>query len=366
MLKKSLLLLPLIAALSIAAAPASAANYHIVVPAPGKASSYAEIKLALSPATLPSGYVGAPYAGFNFNTALQITGDSSLDMSQVSYSGALPQGLTLTKEGSVVGTPTTAGTSSFQVLARYKTKSAVGTYAVEVAAESRLVERAGVRYWEDGTFAQSCRDYIQPAHPYVYTGATGDGVYRISPGGVEPFDARCDMTTDGGGWTVFQRRFSQALDFYRGHNDYVSGFGDPASEYWLGLEHIRVLADHGKMLRVDMTNKVGESRYASYSSFSLGVAPDYVLNVQGYSGSAGDSLMKYHNGMGFSTYDHDVDSYSINCAATARGAWWYSNCFESNLNGSYIPHYDRAYYGIAWSPWVGTTASLQETEMKIR
>ena len=48
----------------------------------------------------------------------------------------------------------------------------------------------------------------------------------------------CDMESDGGGWTVYQRRQDGSEDFYRDWDDYVSGFGDLTGEFWLGLEKI--------------------------------------------------------------------------------------------------------------------------------
>ncbi|KAH7959104.1 hypothetical protein HPB49_008252 [Dermacentor silvarum] len=47
----------------------------------------------------------------------------------------------------------------------------------------------------------------------------------------------CDMDTDGGGWTVIQRRGqygNPVFNFYRNWTEYANGFGNPAEEYWIG------------------------------------------------------------------------------------------------------------------------------------
>ncbi len=117
------------------------------------------------------------------------------------YSGSLPSGLSLTRDGGLIGTPIEIGESTFQALAKYKTKTALGTYSIETKAERHLANNAGVRSWEDGAIAQSCLEYRQPTYPYVYAGDTGDGLYHIAPKSQAPFGAYCDMTSEGGGWT---------------------------------------------------------------------------------------------------------------------------------------------------------------------
>ena len=81
---------------------------------------------------------------------------------------------------------------------------------------------------------------------------------------------------------------------------------------------------------------------------------------------SGDSL-GYHNGFRFSTKDKDMDPYSGNCARLYSGAWWYTKCHISNLNGLYLggPHSSNA-DGIEWQRWKGNHYSLKTTQMKIR
>ena len=199
------------------------------------------------------------------------------------------------------------------------------------------------------------------------SGRTQSGVYSVDPDGKGSFNVYCDMRTDGGGWTVFQRRQDGSVDFYRGWNDYKSGFGQLTAEFWLGNDKIhRLTAARPSTLRVELEDWNGVRVYAKYGKFNIGdEQAKYRLEVGSYSGTAGDSLVSSHNRMAFSTKDrdHDILSYS-SCAVSWKGAWWYSNCQESNLNGKYLgnKHDDR---GVRWYPFRGSL-SLKFTEMKLK
>ena len=195
------------------------------------------------------------------------------------------------------------------------------------------------------------------------------GVYKIYPkGSAEGFNVYCDMNTNGGRWTMIQRRMDGTTNFYRKWQHYEDGFGNLRREFWLGNFKIHILSAQGTYeLRIDMQDFVRNSRYAKYSTFMLGDASSkYKLLVDGYRGNAGDNL-GYHSGRAFSTKDQDNDSAGSNCAVLYKGGWWYGSCHSSNLNGLYLngPHSSYA-NGVNWKSWKGYHYSLKYASMMIR
>ncbi|PIO25756.1 hypothetical protein AB205_0182590 [Aquarana catesbeiana] len=168
------------------------------------------------------------------------------------------------------------------------------------------------------------------------------GFYKIKPlQSNTSFYAYCDMS-EGGGWTVFQRRSDGSQNFYRNWTDYKQGFGDFASakgEFWLGNDNLHFLTLQG----------------TAGDSLTGGFNPE----VQWWAN---------HNGMKFSTLDRDNDNYEENCADQDKGGWWYNRCHSANLNGVYYkgPYTSKTDDGIVWYTWHGWWYSLKYVAMKIR
>ncbi|XP_035579329.1 tenascin isoform X2 [Zalophus californianus] len=200
----------------------------------------------------------------------------------------------------------------------------------------------------------------------MLNGDTASGLYTIYLNGdkTQALEVFCDMTSDGGGWIVFLRRKNGREDFYRNWKAYAAGFGDRREEFWLGLDNLHKITAQGQYeLRVDLRDH-GKTAYAVYDKFSVGDAKTrYKLKVEGYSGTAGDS-MAYHNGRSFSTFDKDTDSAITNCALSYKGAFWYKNCHRVNLMGRYGDNNHSQ--GVNWFHWKGHEYSIQFAEMKLR
>ncbi|KAG3288312.1 ficolin-1, transcript variant X2 [Ictidomys tridecemlineatus] len=179
-------------------------------------------------------------------------------------------------------------------------------------------ERGGAGHPQScATGPRSCKELLTRGHFL-------SGWYTIYLSSCQPLTVLCDMHTDGGGWTVFQRRLDGSVDFYRDWAAYKQGFGSQLGEFWLGNDNIQALTTQG------------------------------------------DSLT-YHNDRFFSTKDQDNDISPFNCAEKYHGAWWHSQCHLSNLNGLYLKgHHETFANGINWKTGKGYNYSYQMSEMKVR
>ncbi|CAM9902344.1 unnamed protein product [Lampetra fluviatilis] len=240
------------------------------------------------------------------------------------------------------------------------------------------------------------------------------GVYTIQPASAQvPFEAFCDMDTDGGGWTVFQRRRDGSRDFNRTWADYKRGFGEVGGEHWLGNDRLHQLTRAGDdgpspssptssssqssssqssssspssqsssfTLRVELEDWHGVRRHALYAHFHVASERErYRLTARGYRGDAGNALSYSrgynHDGRPFSTPDRDNDAYAAgNCAAYYASGWWFDSCLAANLNGRYHRggYRGRVTDGIYWGTWyilsdyrTGRKYSFRSVEMKVR
>ncbi|XP_029733195.1 angiopoietin-4-like isoform X2 [Aedes albopictus] len=157
------------------------------------------------------------------------------------------------------------------------------------------------------------------------------GVWDVQPEGEFSKAIRvfCDMTYEGGGWTVFQYRFDGTVNFYRDWDEYRFGFGKmDGGEFWLGLERVHQLtysAPHELMILLEDFD--GNTTYAYFANFEIASETELykVTKIDGFNGTAGDS-MSYTLGAYFSTFDEDNDTHEENCSVKYHGAWWYRNC----------------------------------------
>ncbi|XP_013179528.1 PREDICTED: protein scabrous-like [Papilio xuthus] len=187
--------------------------------------------------------------------------------------------------------------------------------------------------------------------PKDCSGVSGQaGDYLIHPGHA-PVDTWCDNGT-----TLLQRRYNGSVEFNRKFVEYVNGFGNPASEYWIGLESMhRLTQDNCSSMRIEMTDIYGGSWYAEYKNFFVGNADSgYALEIGGFSGNASDAF-EYQNHMEFSTIDRDRDISNTHCAGNYEGGWWFSHCQHVNINGKYT--LGLTWFDAAKNEWIAVATS---------
>ncbi|XP_014971881.3 ficolin-2 isoform X2 [Macaca mulatta] len=216
--------------------------------------------------------------------------------------------------------------------------------------------------WVRFSGPRTCKDLLDRGHFL-------SGWHTIYLPDCRPLTVLCDMDTDGGGWTIFQRRVDGSVDFYRDWAAYKQGFGSRLGEFWLGNDNIHALTAQGTSeLRVDLVDFEDNHQFAKYRSFKVADEKEKYNLVLGafVEGSAGDSLTS-HNNHSFSTKDQDNDLNTGNCAVIYQGAWWYRTCHVSNLNGRYLRGaHDSFANGINWKSGKGYNYSYKVSEMKVR
>ncbi|GBO21995.1 Techylectin-5A, partial [Araneus ventricosus] len=226
------------------------------------------------------------------------------------------------------------------------------------------------------TLSQNSPSRPMDCEEVLRRGHNESGIYTIWPRNRimadRSLDVFCDMDTDGGGWTVIQRRgnFSRPADyFFKDWSNYKIGFGDIEKDFWLGNDNIYFLTNQRPYsIRFDLQAVDGEKRHAHYDGFWIeDEGNKYRLHIEGYSGDAGDSMSERQNNQKFTTKDQDNDSHAENCAIKYKGAWWYGRCHLSNLNGVYYRGaHESSADGVNWYTFKSHNESLDTTEMKIR
>ncbi|KAM5151903.1 fibrinogen-like protein 1-like protein [Mantella aurantiaca] len=168
------------------------------------------------------------------------------------------------------------------------------------------------------------------------------GFYVIWPKDSSPLVVYCDLSSEGAGWTLLQRKVpgDDASFWSRDWKEYKDGFGNLLGSHWLGNEMIyRLTRQNAFTVRFIMVDGLGNRHYADYSSFRVDSEDSgYALRLGDYSGNAGDALTLWnetgvHDNMRFSTKGADHDRWGdSSCAEVLKGGWWFDKCRSALLN----------------------------------
>ncbi len=179
-----------------------------------------------------------------------------------------------------------------------------------------------------------------------------DGTYWIKPDQYPAAHVYCDMTTDGGGWTLvlndttYIPKPAPAWEQAVGSNTITGTFGITLTSFdqLLGVGYWN---DIGTQVRLQQGNDPTSLSHSATYTFSLDANNNYTLHMSNEAillnatGTASPGMYTYSNGRPLTTYDRDNDQNSGNCASVyGNTPWWYGSCWS----GSFWGYNSRPYW----------------------
>ena len=205
----------------------------------------------------------------------------------------------------------------------------------------------------------SCWD-IRAKSPFAV-----DGVYWLDPDGggpITPFEALCDMSTDGGGWTlVWSNLRGGTGKFETSMNWATATKTQPLVKGAMGTDKEKFQVYTGLDLWIEMLQLgQGELRYTWANDFgsaidqaamckvTLNAGAGYTIGLSSCKqlvGSAMMGLVSYHNNRAFRTIDNDATGCSKQYSSTP---WFYVGCWDGSINGGGQNSGGNYYNGAYW------------------